>query len=334
MSTETAPAAEGTAHVVEYEPDFRNRMAELAQKHISLVVLVVVVVIASVSFDDFATADNLTNIAIQNAQLLLIAVGMTLVIISMGIDLSVGSVYALGAILAGMASSSGAIPSILLPLLVCAVFGTVQGLLIGRGRMTPFIVTLAGLLFARGAALALSSELPVSIEGDAARWIGQSEVLGLGIPVWIALAVLAAGALVLNRTGFGQSLFAIGGSEEAAVLMGLPVVRSKVLAYTITGALSGLAGALLASRLGSGLPTAGAGLELDAIAAVVIGGTLLTGGAGSMSGTLAGVLLLGVIQNMINLYGGLGSYAQQVVSGVFLLIVVVVQRILNRSQRV
>lgn len=311
-----------------------ERVAALLQRNVSIVVLLVVVLVATAVFPTFATAANLRNVAVQNALLALVAVGMTLVIISGGIDLSVGSVYALGGVLAGTASASGPVAAIAVPLVACAAIGAVQGLLIGRVRMAPFIVTLAGLLFARGAALAISDELPVSIEGEAARVLGQGSFGGLAYPVYIAVVVVALGALILNRTRFGQSLYAIGGSEEAARLMGLRVARSKLLAYTATGALSGLAGALLASRLGSGLPTVATGLELDAIAAVVIGGTLLTGGAGTMSGTLAGVLLLGVIQNLINLYGGLGSYAQQVVSGAFLLVVVVVQRCLSRQQQV
>lgn len=160
------------------------------------------------------------------------------------------------------------------------------------------------------------------------------KLFGLGYPVFIALGLLAVTAVVLNRTRFGQSLFAIGGSEDASRMMGLSVSRAKVITYVISGGLAGLAGALQASRLGSGLPSTGSGMELDAIAAVVIGGTLLTGGAGTVRGTLAGVLLLGVIQNMINLFGGLGSYTQQLVGGVFLLVVVVVQRYLTRQQDV
>jgi len=325
--------ADSTAAAVVEQPTRRERLAALLQRNVSLLVLLVVAVGASFILPNFATRANLSNVAVQNALLALVAVGMTYVIISGGIDLSVGSVYALGGVLAGMGSAYGPVAAIVLPLAVGSALGGVQGLLIGRARMAPFIVTLAGLLFARGAALALSDELPVGIEGEASRVLGQGGFAGLGYPVFIAVVVVAIGALILNRTRFGQSLFAIGGSEEAARLMGLPVARSKLIAYTATGALSAFAGALLASRLGSGLPTVAAGLELDAIAAVVIGGTLLTGGAGTMSGTLAGVLLLGVIQNLINLYGGLGSYTQQVVSGTFLLIVVVVQRYLTREQQ-
>ena len=149
----------------------------------------------------------------------------------------------------------------------------------------------------------------------------------------IALVVFAAGSVLLNRTRFGQSVFAIGGSEEAANLMGLRVARVKMLLYTLTGALSGLAGMLVASRSSSGLSTIGGGLELEAIAAVVIGGTLLTGGAGGLTGTMVGVLLLGVIQNLINQVGTLRSFHQQVVSGLFLVVVVTAQTIVGRREQ-
>ena len=163
--------------------------------------------------------------------------------------------------------------------------------------------------------------------------LGQGRILGLGVPVVFAIVAYAVGLVVLNRTRFGQYVYAIGGSEEAAQLTGLPVPRVKIILYTVSALLAASAGILVAARSSSGLSTIGVGLELDAIAAVVIGGTLLTGGAGSLLGTVAGVLLLGVIQNLINQVGTLTSYYQQVVSGVFLIVVVAVQTQLNRVQR-
>jgi galactofuranose transport system permease protein len=221
-------------------------------------------------------------------------------------------------------------------LAVCGAIGLVNGLLIARARMAPFIVTLAALLFARGAAFAVSDEGNTTYlikPGMAVTELGQGTVLGLGVPVLFALAAFLIGLVVLNRTSFGQAVFAIGGSEDAAQLMGLPVARIKVLIYVASAMLAGFAGVLVAARSSSGLPTLGAGLELEAIAAVVIGGTLLSGGAGSLTGTLAGVLLLGVIQNLINQVGTLSSYYQQVVSGAFLIVVVVVQTYLSRRRR-
>ena len=299
-------------------------------------VLALVLLAGTAAFDDkFASALNFGNIALDSSYLLLISIGMTFVIISGGIDLSVGSLLALAGVLTAYASRWGSLPAILVPLGTCAVFGLVNGLLVGRARIAPFIVTLAGLLFARGLAFAVSREgnQVYLIPADRVLTrIGQARLLGLGAPVWFALLVFAAGLVVLNRTRFGQAVFAIGGSEPAAELMGLPVARVKTLVYVLSAVLSGLAGVLVAAQTQSGLPTLGEGRELEAIAAVVIGGTLLSGGAGSLTGTLAGVLLLKVIQNLINQFGTLTAYYQQVVSGTFLIAVVLLQLRLARRR--
>ena len=299
-------------------------------------VLVLVLVAGSVVFgDSFASGRNLGNIALDSSYLLLIATGMTFVILSGGIDLSVGSLLAVSGVLTAYASRWGTLTAVLLPLAVCGLIGLVNGLLIGRARIAPFIVTLAALLFARGLAFAVAEEgntvYIIPAELTLTR-LGQARWLGLSAPVWIALIVFAAGVVVLNRTRFGQAAFAIGDNQEAAELMGLPVARVRVLVYVLSALLTGIAGVLVAAQTQSGLPTIGEGRELEAIAAVVIGGTLLTGGAGSLGGTLAGVLLLKVIQNLINQVGTLSSYYQQVVSGTFLVVVVLIQSRLNRRR--
>jgi len=300
------------------------------------VVLVLVLVAGSAAFGGtFASALNFGNIALDSSYLLLVATGMTFVIISGGIDLSVGSLLALAGVLTAYASRWGSLAAVLVPLGACALFGMVNGLLVGRARIAPFIVTLAGLLFARGLAFAVSREgnrvyiIPADLTLTRA---GQARFLGLGAPVWFALLVFAVGLVVLNRTRFGQAVFAIGGSREAAELMGLPVARVRTLVYVLSSVLTGLAGVLVAAQTQSGLPTIGEGRELEAIAAVVIGGTLLSGGAGSLTGTLAGVLLLKVIQNLINQFGTLTAYYQQVVSGTFLIAVVLLQSRLARRR--
>jgi ribose transport system permease protein len=235
----------------------------------------------------------------------------------------------------GDAVSGRPSPALVAVSVVCGLIGLAHGLLIAKARMAPFIVTLAALLFARGLAFAVADEgntvyiIPADL---ALTRIGQARWLGLSAPVWIALVVFAAGVLVLNRTRFGQAAFAIGDNQEAAELMGLPVARVRVLVYVLSALLTGIAGVLVAAQTQSGLPTIGEGRELEAIAAVVIGGTLLTGGAGSLGGTLAGVLLLKVIQNLINQVGTLSSYYQQVVSGTFLVVVVLIQSRLNRRR--
>jgi len=322
-------------------PPRRNRRAEhlaaLMQRHGALVVLVLVCLTASFAFDTFATQANLSNLAIQAAIPSLIALGMTFVILTGGIDLSVGTVFILGGILAAIGNErAGAAGALLLPLVVCGGVGAINGLLVAKARMAPFIVTLTTLLAARGLSLAITDEGAETrrIASDSLfAGAGQNKLLGLGIPVFVALGLYALGALLLQRTRFGQSVLAVGGSEDAASLMGLPVARTKFLVYTLSGLLAGFAGALNAARLSSGVTIGGIGLELDAIAAVVIGGTLLVGGAGTVSGTLYGVGLLTVIQNIINQVGNLNSSYQAVVSGGFLIVVVVVQTVLARTQR-
>ncbi|SCD27051.1 ABC transporter permease, partial [Streptomyces sp. PpalLS-921] len=313
-----------------------QRAAELLQRQGVLAVLLTVVIAASFIYPTFASLDNARGITIQASFLAVVALGMTLVIITGGIDLSVGSVFALGGVLAAWASQYGFLPALLVPLAVCGAIGLLNGLLIARGNMAPFIITLATLLAARGLLLALTDEGATTYlvpKDSAFGELGQGSVWGFGYPLLIALVLFGAGGLVLQRTSFGQTLFAVGGSSDAATLMGLPVARTKILVYTLSGLLAGLAGALNAARLSSGVTIVGVGMELDAISAVVIGGTLLVGGAGSVSGTLWGVLLLAVIQNLINQIGSLNSSYQSVVSGGFLIVVVVAQRYLARSRR-
>ena len=309
--------------------------AGVLQRQGAAVVLVLGIAAAWFAFPHFGTADNLRNLVLQGSFLAVIALGMTFVIISGGIDLSVGSNYALGGVLAAYGAQYGLVVAILLPLAVCSLIGFVNGVLIARTGMAPFIVTLASLLFARGLLLALTSEGATTYKvdpGSAFLWLGQGTIFGIGVPVYLTLLLFALGGLLLRRTRFGQSVFAIGGAEQSALLMGLPVARTKIGLYTLSGALAGFAGVLTAAYLQSGVTVIGVGTELDAISVVVIGGTLLTGGAGTIIGTLVGVLLRTLIQNVINQIGTLDSNYQTVVSGAFLLVVVVIQRLLARSR--
>ena len=313
----------------------RALTASLFQRQGAAVVLVALSLYAAIVYPHFATGDNLRDLALQSSFLAVIALGMTFVIITGGIDLSVGSVYALGGVLAAYGSRFGFLGALLLPLAACAAIGVVQGLVIARTGMAPFIVTLAGMLFARGLLLAITHEGSTTYRiGDTASFLelGRGTWLGIGHPVWLALVLFAVGGLVLRRTRFGQSLFAMGGSESSARLMGLPVTRNKVIVYGLSGTLAGLAGAMTAAYLQSGVTVIGVGTELDAIAAVVIGGTLLVGGAGTVLGTLVGVGLRNVIQNIINQIGTLDSNYQSVVSGGFLLLVVIAQQWLTRGR--
>jgi galactofuranose transport system permease protein len=327
-----------TAQLVDpFRADARATAATFARRGSAPIVLALVVAVGAAVFgNSFIGPQNLGNIALDSSYLVLIAVGMTFVIISGGIDLSVGSLFALSGVLAAYGAQWGSAAAVALPLAVCGLIGLVNGVLVGHARIAPFIVTLATLLFARGLALAASQEgnevrlIPAEL---VLTRIGQAKIAGIGMPVYVAVVVLVVGALVLNRTRFGQSVYAIGGSADSAELMGLAVARVKVSVYVLSATLAAVAGVLVAAQTSSGLPTIGEGRELEAIAAVVIGGTLLAGGTGTLSGTLAGALLLKVIQNLINQVGVLSSYYQQVVSGVFLLLVVLVQTRLSRRRQ-
>nr|WP_255645116.1 ABC transporter permease [Actinoplanes polyasparticus] len=331
-------ASEPSAIVVEdvRKAERTDRVVGTIQRQGALAVLIVVVLIALATFPNFRSLDNAATILVAAAPPMLIALGMTFVIITGGIDLSVGSLYVLGGVLAAWASQYGILAAFLLPLAVCGAIGVANGLLIAYTRMAPFIVTLAALLGARGLMRAISSEGSDTylVQNDAFRKLGNGSFLDIGYQVWLVAALVVIGMVVLARSRFGSSVYAVGGSEDAASLMGVPVRRTKVWVYVLSGLLAGLAGAINAAKLGSGVTVLGTGMELDAIAAVVIGGTLLTGGAGTIAGTIAGVLLLGVIQNLINQVGNVNSNWQQVISGTFLALVVVAQTYLVRLRRV
>ena len=310
-----------------------ERLAAFVQDQGGLSVLVIVFVAACLFSNGFADTDNFESILVGNAYTSLLALGMTFVIITGGIDLSVGSVFALGGVLAGYGSiHGGPVVAVLLPLGVGLAIGLVQGLLIARARLAPFIVTLAGLLFARGLLQAMSNE-----GSNTYRVPAHSSFAALGDgtfrPILTAVVLFGLGALLLVRTRFGQALFAVGGNQNAATLMGLPVMRTKVLVYMLSGLLACGAGMLNASRLGSGVTNIGVGYELTAIAAVIIGGTLLSGGAGSVTGTAAGVLLLAVITNLIGVHlSKYGSSASDLVNGAFLAVVVLIQTLISRRR--
>jgi ribose transport system permease protein len=218
--------------------------------------------------------------------------------------------------------------------------GVINGFVIVRLRILPFIATLAAMLAANGTGLLLAKDESVSVSYESGFTdLGQGDILNIPIPALIAAALYIVGSIVLNLTSTGRTVLAIGGNEDASRMMGLPVNRIKFLVYVASGALSGLAGVILASQFGAGQPIEGVGWELFAIASVVVGGTLLTGGLGSVGATLAGVMLLGLIFNVLNFENGMGfislsAYWQSVVRGVFLLIVVILQsQLTGRAER-
>lgn len=310
-------------------------LARFTQRNGALVVLALLAVGMVVAFPSFGSADNLTQIARQASFYAPLALGMTFVIFTGGIDLSVGSVFALGGVLAAWGSQYGFVVALLLPLIVCGLIGVIQGTVVAHTGIPAFIVTLGGLLFARGFLLAITQEGAVTyaVDPDSGfRGLAAGSFLGLSNSVWIVIVLFAIGVVVARRTSYGATLLAIGGQSDAAELMGLPVVRSTIIAYTASGLLAGLAGALTASYTNSGVTTLGVGLELTAISAVVLGGTVLTGGSGTVIGSLAGITLLQLVANLINRLGLSNSNWQAIVNGAVLLFVAVAQVYLSRVQ--
>ncbi|MDB4915398.1 MAG: inner-rane translocator [Gemmatimonadetes bacterium] len=286
----------------------------------AFVALVVVCIVGVARYESFLTVENLSNILRQNSMLGVVALGMTFVILGGGIDLSVGALVAVAGVAAAMLAPHNALLGVLGGILVASLLGVINGLLITKARIQPFITTLAMLIAARAAALAVTHEQSVNISGDGLGWLGR----GIA-PVVLLLILYAGGWTVLRHTRFGRYVYAVGNDEDVARLMGLRTDRIVIGTYALSGGLAGVAGVMLAARLGAGLPVAATGWELDAIASVVVGGTLLTGGEGGVWRTLVGVLLLGVIFNLFNLDGTISPWWQWVLRGSFLLVVVVVQ---------
>ena len=315
------------------ERTFRARFGSFVQKQGALVLLILVCIIATARYEVFLTPENLLNVLRQNSMLGIIALGMTFVILTGGIDLSVGSLLAVAGVIAAFLAPQGLAVALMAAVAATTVLGLVNGVIIAKARIQPFIVTLGMMIAARGLALAVTDEKNVRIPADATdfSWLGQGEILGfLPVPILVMIIAYAVGWLVLNYTRFGRHVFAVGDNDEAARLMGLNINRVTILVYTISGLLAGLAGIILASRLNTGSPVEGVGRELDAIASVVVGGTLLTGGKGNLISTLYGVLLLGVIFNIFNLEGQISPWWQLVLRGGILLAVVVLQNRLTR----
>lgn len=313
----------------------RARVASFLQRQGALVALLAAVVFAAVRYPRFPTEENLTNVLRQNSMEGLVALGMTFVILTGGIDLSVGSLVAVAGVAAASFAGRGLFFALAAGVGFAAALGLINGLVIAKARIQPFIVTLAMMIAARGLALVYTGEKSLSVPREAVGFseLGRGRVdlgaFSVPYPVLILLAAYAVGWLVLNYTRFGRHAYALGDSEEASRLLGLNVGRVTVGVYTLSGALAGLAGVLLASRLGTGQPVAAVGWELNAIAAVVVGGTLLTGGQGGAASTLVGLLLLGLIFNIFNLEGWISPWWQLVLRGAILLAVVIVQNRLS-----
>ncbi|MEU2738659.1 substrate-binding domain-containing protein [Streptomyces sp. NPDC007095] len=298
----------------------------------ALTALIALVIAMSALSGDFLTTDNLLNIGVQAAVTAILAFGVTFVIVSAGIDLSVGSVAALSAtVLAWMATSQG-VPvwiAVILAVATGIACGLVNGVLISYGKLPPFIATLAMLSVGRGLSLVISQGSPIAFP-DSVSHLGDTLGGWLPVPVLVMVVMGLITALILGRTYIGRSMYAIGGNEEAARLSGLRVKRQKLAIYALSGLFAAAAGIVLASRLSSAQPQAAQGYELDAIAAVVIGGASLAGGTGKASGTLIGALILAVLRNGLNLLS-VSAFWQQVVIGVVIALAVLLDTVRRKA---
>ncbi|KOO04749.1 ribose ABC transporter permease [Vibrio nereis] len=295
----------------------------------SLIALLFLIVVVSFLNPNFFTVDNILNILRQTSVNAIIAVGMTLVILTAGIDLSVGSVLALcGAFAASLiAMEVPVLIAVPTALVAGAALGAISGIIIAKGKVQAFIATLVTMTLLRGVTMVYTEGRPISAgftdTADAFAWFGTGYALGIPVPVWIMVVVFAAAWFLLNHTRFGRYVYALGGNESATRLSGINVDRVKIGVYAICGLLAALAGIIITSRLSSAQPTAGMGYELDAIAAVVLGGTSLMGGKGRIMGTLIGALIIGFLNNALNLLD-VSSYYQMIAKAVVILLAVLV----------
>jgi galactofuranose transport system permease protein len=309
-------------------PSSRRISLAWAARQRVMIALILLILFGALRYDHFLGAYNVLSVLRYNSMFALTSLGMCFVIMGAGIDLSVGTTAAFASVVSALLSPYGLLPGLLGGLAAGFVVGAINGFMVTRMNIQPFIATLSGMLAASGSGLLLAQNQSVSVSYDTNfTWLGQGDLLGFPVPAWIAVLAYVYGSVLLNYTSFGRYVLSVGGNEEAARLMGLPVDRVKFLTYVQSGVFAGLAGVILAAQFGAGQPAEGVGWELFSIAAVVVGGTLLTGGVGSVATTLAGVLLLGLIFNVLNFENGLGwislsAYWQSVVRGVFLMVVV------------
>lgn len=310
------------------------------QSVLALALMVIALVLMS---DKFLTLNNSLNVLRQICANLCLSIGMTIIILSGGIDLSVGSMLALsGAVAAGLLKNGIVIPgtdvfievtvsgAILVGVIVGTVLGWFNGFVITRFKLPPFVATLGMLSIARGLTMLWTGGFPITRLGGSFGYMGSGLFFGVPMPVWISGVLVAVLILVMKRTRFGRHVYAVGGSEKAARLSGLNVRRIKLLVYTLGGALSGVAGLLVTARLDSATPNAGLGYELDSIAAVVIGGTSLNGGRGTIMGTVLGCLIIGVLNNGLVLLE-VSPFWQQVIKGLVILVAVAVDKMGEKS---
>ncbi|MFB5267646.1 ribose ABC transporter permease RbsC [Paenibacillus enshidis] len=301
----------------------------MLQKAGPLLGLLILIIVVSALNPAFLEPLNILNLLRQVAINALIAFGMTFVILTGGIDLSVGSTLALSSALMASLLVSGFHPllAIVAGCVIGAILGAVNGLMVTKGKMAPFIATLATMTIFRGLTMVFTEGNPITGLSDSLMFqlFGRGYFVGIPVPAITMAFTFALLWVVLHKTSFGRKTYAIGGNERASIISGIKVHRVKIMVYSLAGLLAGLAGAILTSRLDSAQPTAGTSYELDAIAAVVLGGTSLSGGRGRIVGTLIGALIIGALNNGLNLLG-VSSFYQLVVKGIVIVIAVLMDR--------
>lgn len=305
------------------------QLSQITQKLGPLLGLIILIIIVSVLNPSFLEPLNILNLLRQVSINALIAFGMTFVILTGGIDLSVGSILALSSAFIANMLVSGFEPilAIIIGCFLGGMMGMINGLMITQGKMAPFIATLATITIFRGLTLVYTDGNPITGLGDSMTFqlLGRGYQFGIPVPAITMIITFAVLWVILHKTSFGRKTYAIGGNEKAAIVSGIKVSRFKIMIYSLAGLFSALAGAILTSRLNSAQPTAGTSYELDAIAAVVLGGTSLSGGRGRIVGTLIGALIIGTLNNGLNLLG-VSSFYQMVVKGIVILIAVLINR--------
>jgi ribose transport system permease protein len=321
-----------------------NNYKNNLNKFQSLIALIILCIVLGLLSDKFFTASNGVNVLRQIAVNICVATGMTMIVLTAGIDLSVGSVLALcGAITAGLLKNGWQFPTLdlfvgftILGAILCAIFigaflGFFNGLVITKFKVPPFVATLAMLTIARGFTMLYTEGHPISNLGTSFAYIGAGSFIGIPIPVWIATVVVLIAVFITKKTKLGRYIYAIGGNENAAKLSGISISRVKLIVYSLGATLAAIGGIIVTSRLDSAQPNAGISYELDAIAAVVIGGTSLNGGRGSIWGTVIGAIIIGVLNNGLVLLN-VSPFWQQVVKGAVILLAVIIDKIGNKKE--
>ena len=293
----------------------------------SVLILIVLCIFASILSSSFLSVSNLFNVVKQITVAGIVGCGMTFVILTGGIDLSVGSIVGLaGAIAAGiLVSTENVFLAILAALGIGIVCGAINGFFVAQCEIPPFIATLGMMTLLRGCVLVYTKGAPIAIKVDAYKFIGKGTILGVPVPILLLVILYLIAHYILNQTGFGRSIYALGGNKEAARLSGIRVKYSEWIVYIFNGLMSGIAAIVLTARLGSAQSTSGEGIEMDAIAAVILGGTSLSGGTGFVLPTVIGAMIMGIIDNILTLMN-VNPHATNIVKGAVVLLAVMVDK--------